>query len=84
MKTATLTNQNASKRHHQERQHTVNKIGDNNLINSYFIVSLEHVVKYDSYGIVQQRLAKHNDVQYFIDVNLFKDGQNRNRVDRRY
>lgn len=79
-----LTNEGTPERHHKERQHSVNHIIDNNLINSYFIVSLEHVVKYDSYGVVQKRLAKHNDVQYFIDVNLFEDGQHRNRIDRRY
>lgn len=34
-------------------------------------------------GIVEQRLAKHDDVQHLVDVDLLEHGQHRDRIDGR-
>lgn len=36
---------------------------------------------YNSNGIVKQRLSEYDDVENFIDMDLFKDGQDGHRVD---
>jgi len=38
---------------------------------------------YDSDGVVEQRLAKDDNVEDFIDVNFFKHGQHSDGIDGR-
>jgi hypothetical protein len=38
---------------------------------------------YDSDGVIKKRLAKHDNVKNFIDVDFLEDGKYSDRVDSR-
>ena len=71
----------ATARHNKERDRAQSEVHRLHVARAHARKRLEHLVQNDGHGVVQQRLAEHDDVQHVVDVDFDEGGQHGDRVD---
>lgn len=79
-----LTNNRSAQRNDQEIRTATDQMRHVDVLDANLTVHLAHVVQHNGHSIVEQRFAKDDNVQDFIDMDLLEDGQHRNGIDGRY
>ncbi len=74
------TDEGTAEGHHQEGGEALHDVRHLNVALAHVHVGLEHVVEDDGDGVVEQRLAKDDDVEDLVHVDLLEDGQHGHRV----
>ena len=66
--------------HHDKAGKALEAVSDGDVLLLYLDIGLKHVVEHHSHSIVEQGLAKDNNVEYFVHVDLLKDGEHSDRI----